>query len=98
MRGHVPVQRPLGVGAHDHQPDIRPSQPRRDLRVVQRPVGSREIGEIAQLARESDLLTQRRHPALELQQPHRHLPAVARVTDDEIGIGFRVVEEHLVEF
>lgn len=48
-------------------------------------------------AREADLLTEGGDAPLELEQTHGHFPAVAGGTDDQVGVGHRIVEEDLVE-
>ena len=86
------------MSAHHVQADAGPGQATRDLWIIDRTSAFRHLDEVVELACETDLLTKGGHAALELQQPHRDFPTLARLTDDEVGVGGRVVEEDLVEF
>ncbi len=66
--------------------------------VVDRTVRARDLGQVLQLTCEPDLLAQRGHTSLELQQTHGDLPAVTGFADDQVRVGHRVVEKDLVEF
>src|SRR4051812_20379748 len=67
------------------------------MRVVDGAGLARYVDDVIELAAESDLLAQRRDPALEPERRHRHPPAVARGADDVVGSSPGAVEEDLVE-
>ena len=62
-----------------------------------RPVTTGERDQVVDLALELHLVGERGGGALEPEHRERDLPAVVDVTDDEVGVGARAVEEHLAE-
>ncbi len=86
------------MGSHHAQADTGARDAGGDLGIVEGTVAAREIGDRVEFTCETDLLSEGGDAALELQQSHGDLPSVTGLADDVVGIGDRIVEEHLVEF
>ena len=90
-----PARGPQRVEPHHVQPASR--QPVADHRVVDGAVALGQLDDAVELAGEADLLAQRGDAALEPERAHRDPPALARLTDHQVGGGAGAVEEDLVE-
>src|SRR6187431_1477199 len=90
-------EHPERAHAHDLEPDVRLGETLTDERIARRAVLEGERAHPVELAAEGHLLGERRDATLEVEQRHRDLPALARRTQDAVGVGARAVEEELVE-
>ncbi len=90
-------ERPDGVDAHDLELGALRGEPVADDRVVEGAVAAGELDQVVELALEPDLLAEHRDAALEPEQRHRDLPAVARLADDHRRGRAGAGEEDLVE-
>ena len=89
-----PAQR---LEAHHLELDLEPGQPVAQHRVVDRAVLLGEVDDAVELAGEADDLGEHRDAALEAEQRHRDLPALAGLADHQVGGGAGAGEEDLVE-
>ena len=87
----------LCMGPHHAELEPCPGDPLPDHRAVRRAVGLCHLHDVFEFAREAHLLAERAHTPLELEQTHRHFPALTGFADDKAALGGGVVEEHLVE-
>ena len=66
-------------------------------RVVKDTSPACQIDEVVEFLPETGLLAERGGPAFESQGAHGHHPPVAGISNHQVGVGGRLVEEHLVE-
>ena len=83
---------------HGLQSGPRPGEAFTDHRVVDCTGVLGDFHQAGQLTRITDLLAEGGDTALEHQRAHRHPPAIAGRPDNQVGVGARIGEEHLVEF
>jgi hypothetical protein len=90
-------QRPQGVIAHDAQRRPRFGQALPHDRIGGDPARTREVGDLAELVLEAQLLSERRGAPFERERAHRDPPAPVHFADDVLGRGAGPIEERLVE-
>ncbi len=90
-------QRADRVDAHDLELGAVLGEAVAQHRVVERAVAAGELDQVVELALEADLLAEHRDAALEAEQRHRDLPAVAGLAEDHRLVRTGTGEEDLVE-